>query len=109
MPLAIALLLLFVTVPLVLALLRANELFFLRIRGARVEVVRGRIPQGLLDDIGDVLRDPHVHEGTLRGVSEDKRVRLYPEADLTEGQKQRLRNVIAQWPVTRVRNANRRR
>ena len=107
MPLAIALLLLLVTVPLVVALLRANELFYLRIRDARVHVVRGRIPQGLLDDIGDVLRDPPVREGALRGVSEDKRVRLYPEADLTEGQKQRLRNVIAQWPVTRVRNANR--
>jgi hypothetical protein len=106
MPLLIVALALAVTVPLVVALLRANELFFLRVRDGRIHIARGRIPQGLLDDIGDVLADPRVTSGTLRGVSEDGRVRLYPEADLTEGQKQRLRNVIAQWPVTRVRNAN---
>jgi hypothetical protein len=107
MPLAIALLVLLATVPLVVALLRANELFFLRVRGGRVHVVRGRIPQGLLDDIVDVLRDERVEQGTLRGVSEDRRVQLYAEGELTDAARQRLRNVIAQWPVTRVRNANR--
>jgi len=61
-----------------------------------------------LDLIADVLRDPPVAEGTLRGVSEDGRVRLYPDAELTEAQKQRLRNVIGQWPIAKVRNAPRR-
>lgn len=107
MPLAIALLLLLATVPLVLALLRANELFYLRLREGRIRVARGRIPQRLLDDIGDVLRDPAVTAGTLRGVSEDGRVRLYAEADLTEGQRQRLRNVIGGWQVAQIRNAPR--
>ena len=107
MPLAVVLLLLVATVPLVVALLRANELFLLRLRAGRIRVARGRIPQRLLDDIGDVLRDPKVSEGTLRGVSEDGQVRLYAEADLTDGQRQRLRNVIAGWAVTQVRNAPR--
>jgi hypothetical protein len=106
MPLAIALVALLATAPLVIALLRANELFCLRIRSGKLVVARGRIPQGLLDDIGDVLRDARVGEGTLRGVSEEGRVRLYPEMELTDAHRQRLRNVVAQWPVTRVRNAN---
>jgi hypothetical protein len=107
MPLALALLLLLVCMPLVLSLLRANELFYLRLGPGKIRIARGRIPQRLLDDIGDVLRDPPVTAGTLRGVSEDARVRLYPEADLTDGQRQRLRNVIAAWTVTQVRNAPR--
>lgn len=107
MPLAFALLLLLGLWPLVVALLRANELFCLRLRDGRIRIARGRIPQALLDDVGDVLRDPPVAEGTLRGVSEDGRVRLYPEADLTEAQRQRLRNVIGRWTVSQVRNAPR--
>jgi hypothetical protein len=107
MPLALAFLLLLAAIPLVLSLLRANELFYLRLRNGKIRIARGRIPQRLLDDIGDVLRDPPVTEGALRGVSEDARVRLYPEADLTDGQRQRLRNVIASWSVTQVRNAPR--
>jgi hypothetical protein len=107
MPLAIALLLLLATVPLVVALLRANELFVLRLREGRPSIARGRLPQRLLDDIGDVLRDPPVLEGTLRGVSEDGRVRLYADAALSDAQRQRLRNVVGQWSVTQVRNAPR--
>jgi Protein of unknown function (DUF3634) len=107
MPLAFALLLLLFTAPLVVALLRANELFYLRLHEGRIRIARGRIPQRLLDDIADVLRDPRVGAGTLRGVSEDGCVRLYAEADLTEGQRQRLRNVIGGWQVAQIRNAPR--
>jgi hypothetical protein len=107
MPLAIALLLLLATSPLVILLLRANELFSLRLHGGRVRIVRGRIPRQLLDDIEDVLRRGGVAEGTLRGVSEDGRVRLHAQAELTEGQRQQLRNVVGRWSVTQVRNAPR--
>ncbi len=106
MPLAIALLLLLATAPLVIGLLRANELFCLRLGEGRIRIARGRIPQRLLDDIADVLRHPAVTEGKLRGVSEDGRVRLYAEAELTDAQRQQLRNVIAMWSVTQVRNAS---
>jgi hypothetical protein len=109
MPLAVALLLLLAMSPLVVALLRANELFYLRLRDGRVRVARGRIPQALLNDIADVLRDPPVDAGAIRGVSEDGRVRLYPACELSEAQRQRLRNVVARWPVATVRAAPRRR
>ena len=104
--LVIPLLLLLAAVPLVLALLRANELFCLRVRGKRVSVVRGRIPQRLLDDIGDIFaRDPA--EATLRAVVEDQRARIYADGDLSEPVKQRIRNTLSLWPVAKLRNAPR--
>jgi hypothetical protein len=107
MPIAFALLLLVLTAPLVVALLRANELFCLRFGGGRIRIARGRLPQRLLDDLSDVLRATPAVEGTLRGVSEGGRVRLYADADLSDAQRQRLRNVVGQWSVTEVRNAPR--
>jgi hypothetical protein len=107
MPLAIVLLLLLVTIPLVVGLLRANELFCLRLRDGKLRRSRGRIPQGLLNDLADVLRDPPLDRAVLRGVVEDRRVRIYADGALTEAQRQRIRNVVAQWPVARVRNASR--
>ncbi len=107
MPLVLALVLLVALSPLVVALLRANELFYLRYAGGRLRVARGRIPQALLDDIADVLRDPPVEAVGIRGVSEDGRAVLYAEGALGEGQRQRLRNVVARWPVVRIRSAPR--
>ena len=86
MPLALALVLLVLAIPLVVALMRANELFYIRVRGGKVRVARGRIPQKLLNDLAEILRDPPMDEGALRGVSEDRRVRIYPEGELTDGQ-----------------------
>jgi hypothetical protein len=40
-------------------------------------------------------------------VVEDRRLRIYPEGELSEGQKQRIRNVVAGWPVAKIRNAPR--
>lgn len=108
MPFAVVLLLLIVLAPLAVALLRANELFFLRLQGGRLRVVRGRIPQELLNDMADVLRHPPVERGSIRGVSEDGRAQVYAKGDLSEAQQQRLRNVLGRWPVPRIRNAPRR-
>ncbi len=107
MPIAFAVLLLLLTAPLVVALLRANELFCLRLGGGRIRIARGRLPQRLLDAIRDVLGHPLSVEGTLRGVSEGGKVRLYADAELSDAQRQRLRNVVGQWSVTQVRNAPR--
>jgi hypothetical protein len=92
---------------LAVALLRANELFCLRLTEGRVRVLRGRLPQGLLDDIVDVLRQPPLASGTLRGLSEGGRAVIRSSAPLSDAQQQRLRNVIARWPVVRIRNAPR--
>jgi hypothetical protein len=105
MSLIIPLLLLALSIPLVLALLRANELFCLDVRGERVRIVRGRIPQGLLDEVIDIVTRPAVERATLRGVVEDGRPRMYVEGELSEAQRQRLRNVLSMWSVPKIRNA----
>lgn len=96
-----------VTLPLLVALLRANELFCLRLRRGQLRVARGRIPGQLLDDIGVVLRDPPTDHGTVRGVVEDRRLRIRASVALTDGQEQRLRNIASAWPVVRIRSAPR--
>jgi|SRR5688572_23508500 hypothetical protein len=103
--LLIPLLLLLGLIPLVLVLMRANELFCLRARGERLTIVRGRIPQRLLDDIGDILRRPHVSDATIRAVVEDGAARLYVDGELTDAQRQQLRNTISTWPLARIRSA----
>ena len=104
LPLALLLL----VIPLVLALVRANELFCLRVCGERTAIARGRIPQGLLDDINDILRRPPVDRATLRAVVEDGVPRFYVEGEITDAQRQQLRNILSMWPVAKIRNAPRR-
>lgn len=107
--LIIPILLLLVAIPLVIALLRANELFVVRFRAGRARVVRGRIPQALLNDLADVLRSKPTEDVTLKGVVEDQRVRIYPEGELSDAQRQQIRNVVSGWPVAKIRNAPKRR
>jgi len=104
--LVIPLLLLALTVPLVVALLRANELFCLEVRGKRVRIARGRIPQGLLDQVVDIVGRKPAH-ATLRAVVEDGRARMYADGELSEAQRQQLRNVLSMWSVPKIRNAPR--
>lgn len=104
MSLVIPLLLLLGLIPLVLALLRANELVCIRAMGDRVTVVRGRVPPRLLADIGDILRRPPVDDVTIRIVVEDRSPRIYAEGELSDAQKQQLRNVVGSWPVAKIRN-----
>jgi hypothetical protein len=91
--------------PLVLAILRANELFFLKVRAGTVYVRRGRIPQRLLDDLGDILAG--IDQADLRGVIEGGRPRLYADGNLSAEHKQRLRNAIGTWSAARIRQAPR--
>ena len=106
--LIIPLLLLLAVIPLVVALLRANELFVVRYQAGRVRVVRGRIPQALLNDLADVLRASPASGVALRGVVEDKRLQVYVEGELSEAQRQQIRNVVSAWPVAKIRNAPKR-
>ncbi len=91
--------------PLVLSIVRANELFFLRVQDGRVRIRRGRIPQRLLDDMGEIVAG--IEHATLRGVIEGGRPRLYAEGDLDAEHKQRLRNVIGTWSAAQIRQAPR--
>jgi len=105
MTLLLALVFAALCMPLVLAIIRANELFFLRVEGGKVGIARGRIPQRLLDDIGEIVAG--VTNATLRGVIEGGRPRLYAEGDLGVDHKQRLRNVLGTWSAAQIRQAPR--
>ncbi|HMJ56007.1 MAG TPA: DUF3634 family protein [Polyangiaceae bacterium] len=109
MPLVLGLVALLASAPLVLALVRANELFFVRVRDGKVRIVRGRVPARLFDDLADVVQKPAVTHADLRAVNEGGRPRLYAEGELSPEHKQRLRNVIGAFTVQQIRTAPRRR
>jgi hypothetical protein len=107
--LLVPLLLLLLSIPLVLALVRANELFALDYRSGKLRVRRGRIPHGLLTDIGDILRNAGVDEADVRGVVVDGRAKVYIQGQVPRPVRQRLMNSASLWPVAKIRNAPRRR
>ena len=106
-PLVLAVVALIASAPLVLAIVRANELFLLRVRDGGVRLVRGRVPSRLFDDVADVVRKPAVLRADLRAVNEGGRPRLYADGELSPEHKQRLRNVIGTWTVQQIRTAPR--
>ena len=110
MSLLIPLLLLVLSIPLVIALVRINELFVIHVSQGKARVLRGRIPPGLLDDIEDIVGRLEVPAATIRAVSEDGRAAIYVHGKgLPRGLRQRLRNTISQWPLAKIRSAPKRR
>jgi uncharacterized protein DUF3634 len=102
------LLLAILTIPLGVAMSRANELFVLRVRSGAVRIARGRIPQRLLDDISDVVKGTGAADADIRAVVEGGRPAVYAFGrDLPQHLRQRLRNVISPWQVSQIRTAPR--
>lgn len=95
--------------PLVVAVRRAAELFVIRVRDGRAHFFRGRIPQGLLDEIDDVVRVPPVAKAELRVVRRSGRPELVTRGELGADQAQRLRNVLGRYSVQRIAAGGRRR
>lgn len=102
-------LLLLVAALLALGLARANELFYVRAEGRHIRLLRGRIPQRLLDDLADVIRAEPVGRGAVRVVVENQRARVLVEGDISPEQAQRIKNVVYLWPLAKLRSAPRRR
>lgn len=96
--LALALLLL----PLVISIRRATELFKVKIRAGRARFVRGRMPQSLLDDLGDVARSARIEHADLWVVRRRGRPELLTKGELSREQLQRLRNTIAGYTAQRI-------
>ncbi len=110
MSLLIPLALLILSIPLVLGLLRINELFYIRVRGGKMRLIRGRIPSRLLDDIEDVVGMTGVIDAEVRAVIESQSAAIYVHGEkIPRAFRQRLRNTISLWPVAKIRNAPKRR
>lgn len=84
---------------------RFNEQFCLSVRNGRVLIVRGRVPASFLADVRDVVKNPPVHNATIRGVREATRTRLHCSG-LDERRAQRLTNAFSIYPQSKIRAAH---
>ena len=105
MLLAVSLLLL----PLVISIRRSTELFRLRVRGGRAEFIRGRIPQGLLDDFNDVVSSPPLEHVEIWAVPGAGKAELMTKGEVHRDQLQRLRNTLGTYTLQRIKAGGRRR
>ncbi len=90
-----------------LALWRTLTLFHLSIRKGQVLAVRGRIPPVLLNEIREIVRISKVESGTIRVVKDGGDARLVCSDEIDESTKQRIRNVLGQFPIAKLRHAPR--
>jgi hypothetical protein len=88
--------------PLVRSMRRATELFRLKLRGGEIHFVRGRIPHGLLQDLGDVARASQIERADVWALRRDGRAELHTRGELTPEQLQRLRNVVGSYSLQRI-------
>lgn len=95
--------------PLFVAIRRSTELFVVKVRDGEAHFFRGRIPQSLLDDIGDVVRAPRVSKAELRVVRRSGKPELEARGELHADQLQRIRNVLGRYSVQRIAAGGRRR
>ncbi len=95
--------------PVIWAVRRSTELFVIKVRDGEAHFFRGHIPQGLLDEIEDVVGAPRVAHVDLVVVRRDGRPELSARGELHPDQAQRLRNVLGQYSVQRIAAGGRRR
>jgi len=94
-----------VVVALILITRHATRLLVVVVRSGRVTSLRGHAPQGLVGDIADVVRQRPVPSATISVLVRDRAAAVEAKGDLTEAERQRLRNVVATWPLARIRAA----
>jgi len=101
------LILILVSIPLLLSIRRSNELFCLDVARGKAHRRRGHLPQGLLDDVEEVVRRPVVRRASIRVTQERGRPRVYVRGKMPDGQLQRLRNVVGAYPVAKIKGGKR--
>jgi len=83
----------------------ATRLFFADIERGRVARLRGRAPQRLLHEITDVVSRRPVSSARITVRVRDGAAMLEARGDVTDTELQRLRNVLATFPLARIRSA----
>jgi len=97
------LLLLALALPLAFAIARSNELFVLRARAGKLELRRGRLPQALFSELGDVAERQKLDGIELRAVVEGGAPRLRVRGSIGEAHEQQLRNVLGRFQLSQIR------
>ena len=86
--------------------LRQRELFCLSVRAGKTLLVRGRIPGGLLSDFAEAMAaSPAVRRATIVAYPDEGGARLSISGAIDDGRAQRLRNIFAIYPMSRLRAA----
>lgn len=94
-----------VIVALLLMMRNAAVIFTASVRKGRIVALRGRAPKGLVRDFNDVLRARPVPEARIKVVARGGAPALVGSGSLTEGELQRLRNILGTWPIAKIRAA----
>jgi hypothetical protein len=81
----------------------APELARLEVQGGALEHTKGRMPQKLLDDFGDVLKGRTIPRATIRILLEGGQPRVVATG-LSEGELQGLRNVAGSYSPAQFRS-----
>lgn len=104
MSLAVGLLLVVVLgLPLAWAIARSNELFVVRARAGRLELVRGRLPQALFRELSDVAERQRLDGVEVRAVVEGGVPRLMVRGPIGEAALQQARNVLGRFQLSQIR------
>lgn len=83
---------------------RSRELFHVSVRAGRVLVVRGRVPPGLLASFREIV-DGTAVRGSIRVLKQEHGARLVCSGNIDAGTVQRMRNVFALCPASKLRQA----
>jgi hypothetical protein len=92
--------------PLILAVMRSNQVFVLRVNAGQLKFIRGRIPQQLFDQIADLVRGTTTR-GDLIVVTDNGRARLTAKGPFDPGLLQQARNVVGLYPLAKIRAGGR--
>lgn len=88
---------------------RAITIVELSIEKGNVQVVRGGIAPPILADLRDVAKRPPIKSARVRVVRASGRAEVqFPSVgDMSDAQKQQIRNVVGSVPLARLINARR--
>jgi uncharacterized protein DUF3634 len=78
------------------------------IRNGKLELTRGMLSPRVLDDLRDVAARPRIKSATLRIVRAKDHARVEVRGEVSEQQRQRLRNVVGNVRVAQLVKADRR-
>ena len=83
---------------------RSRELFHVSVRAGRVLVVSGNVPPGLLASFREIFAGSAM-SGSVKVRKQEHGARLVCSGSIDAGTTQRLRNVFALYPASKLRQA----
>jgi hypothetical protein len=80
----------------------------IEVTNGRAKLTHGGIAPRILADIGDVVRRPPIPRATIRVLRSGAHAGVRITGDVSDAQKQQLRNVVGSVPLAKLINARRR-